>query len=147
MSCRCAPAAWAAAAAAIAFCTIIRALPSKVAGKVWTHAIGIVRRPSRITIISPRSLFSSTIALRPRRTHFSTSSLRSCIVNRITLPLHALRMSATSGSSAFSTAQPVFGTASTTTCFTAASCSSVSMPFSPRWSPVTFITTATSFLP
>ena len=147
MSCRCAPAACAAAAAAIAFCTIIRARPSKVAGSVCTQAIGIVRRPSLITIISPRGPFSSTTALPPRRTQRSTSSLRSCIENRITEPLQALRIPATSSSSAFRTAQPVFGTASTTTCLTAASCSSESMPFSPRWSPVTFRTTATSFLP
>ena len=86
MSCRCAPAACAAAAAAIAFWTIIRALPSNVAGSVWTHAIGIVRRPSLITIISPRGLRSSTTALRPRRTHRSTRSCFSAMVNRITLP-------------------------------------------------------------
>ena len=111
-----------------------------------TQAIGIVRRPSLITIISPRGPFSSTTALPPRRTQRSTRSF-SCIENRITEPLQALRIPATSSSSAFRTAQPVFGTASTTTCLTAASCSSESIPFSPRWSPVTFRTTATSFLP
>ena len=91
MSCRWAPAACAAAAAAIAFCTIIRARPSKVAGSVCTQAIGIVRRPSRITIISPSGPFSSTTALPPRRTQRSTRSF-SCIENRITEPLQALRI-------------------------------------------------------
>ena len=132
MSCRCAPPACAAAAAAMAFCTIIRALPSNVAGSVCTQAIGIVRRPSLITIISPRALRSSTTALRPRRTHRSTRSCFSAIVNRITLPAQCRRISSTSGSSAFSTANPLRGTASTTTCFTAASCSSVSISLRPR---------------
>ena len=132
MSWRCAPAACAAAAAAIAFCTIMRALPSKVAGNVCTHAMGIVRRPSLITIISPRGPFSSTTALRPRRIHRSTRSCFSRIVNRITLPLQCRRISSTSGSSAFSTAVPLRGTASTGTCLTAASCSSVSISRSPR---------------
>ena len=69
------------------------------------------------------------------------------MVNKITEPLHARRISSTSGSSAFNTAKPLRGTASTMTCFTAASCSIVSMPFKPRWSPVTFVTTATSLRP
>src|ERR1700694_3677798 len=53
ISWRCAPAAWAAAAAASAFWTFARARPSKVAGTRWTQAIWVLRRPSRSTIISP----------------------------------------------------------------------------------------------
>jgi hypothetical protein len=66
---------------------------------------------------------------------------------KITEPEQWLRMSATSSSSALSTAVPPRGTASTTTRFTAASCLIEWMSFSPRWSPVTFVTTATSLRP
>ena len=53
-------------------------------------------------------------------------------------------MAATSGSSAFSTATPSRGTASTTTRLTSASCRMLWIPPRPRWSPVTLSTTATS---
>ena len=43
MSCRCAPAAQAAAAAASALATFIRARPPNVAGIRWVYRIGIVR--------------------------------------------------------------------------------------------------------
>ena len=47
-------------------------------------------------------------------------------------PRSACASPATSGSSAFSTANPLRGTASTTTCFTAASCSIVSISLRPE---------------
>ena len=144
MSWRWAPAAWAAAAAARAFATIMRARPSNVAGSWWTHPIGMVRLPSRITIISPRGLGWRTTAFPPRRTHRSTSSLSSRIEKNTTDPEQCFRISATSSSSAFKTAKPLRGTASTTTLFTAASCLIEWTSFNPRWSPVTFVTTATS---
>ncbi len=95
MSCRCAPAAWAAAAAAIAFCTIIRARPSKVAGSMCTYAIGDERLPSFSTISSPSGPCSRTMAFRPRRTHRSTNSCLAFIENRITCPPVCRRISST----------------------------------------------------
>ena len=47
MSCRWAPAAQAAAAAASAFATFIRARPPNVAGMRWVYRTGIVREPRR----------------------------------------------------------------------------------------------------
>ena len=66
MSWRWAPAAHAAAAAASAFWTFMRARPSKVAGRRWVHTSGIDLRPWRSTIISPLRPFSSVTARRPR---------------------------------------------------------------------------------
>ena len=148
MSCSCAPAAKAAPAAASEFCTFIFALPPKVAGSRWVHASCMARRPCRITIISPRSLRSSSTARPPRRQWSSTMSATSlpasAIVNQTTSPEQRRRIPRTSGSSALSTANPSRGTASTTTCLTSASCSRVSMPRIPRWSARTLSTTATS---
>ena len=67
MSCSGAPAANAAAAAASAFWTFIRARPPNVAGSRWVQASCISRRPCLTTIISPRSDGLSTSALPPRR--------------------------------------------------------------------------------
>ena len=148
MSCSGAPAAKAAAAAASEFWTFIRARPLKVAGSRWVHASCISRRPCWTTIISPRSVGLSTIALPPRRQWASimsrTSLPGSSIENHTTWPEHLRRISRTSGSSALSTAWPSRGTASTMTAFTSASCSTVSMPRRPRWSGCTLSTTATS---
>ena len=63
MSCRGAPAAKAAAAAASEFWTFIRARPLKVAGSRWVQASCISRRPCWTTIISPRSVGLSTMRL------------------------------------------------------------------------------------
>ena len=60
MSCRWAPAANAAPAAASEFCTFILARPPNVAGSRWVQASCIARRPCRITIISPSSPRSRT---------------------------------------------------------------------------------------
>src|SRR3954465_11388409 len=67
MSCKGAPAAKAAAAAASEFWTFIRARPAKVAGRRWVQASCISRGPCLTTIISPRSDGLRTSALPPRR--------------------------------------------------------------------------------
>jgi hypothetical protein len=67
MSCNGAPAANAAAAAAIAFCTFIIARPPNVAGSKCVQASCIDRRPCFTTIMSPRSDRSRTTARPPRR--------------------------------------------------------------------------------
>ena len=66
MSWRCAPAAHAAAVAASAFWTFIRARPSKVAGMRWVQTRYIDLRPWRSTIISPLRPRSTVTARRPR---------------------------------------------------------------------------------
>ena len=148
MSCSEAPAAKAAAAAAMAFWTFIVARPPKVEGSRWVQASCMARRPSLTTIMSPRSLCSSTTARPPRRQWSSTESRislpGSAMVNQTTRPEHLRRIARTSGSSALRTANPLRGTASTTTALTSASCSTVSMPRRPRWSGCTLRTTPTS---
>ena len=78
--------------------TFILALPPKVAGSRWVQASCIVRRPCRSTIISPRSLRSSTTARPPRRQWSSTISAvslpASAIVNHTTSPEHRRRIAA-----------------------------------------------------
>src|SRR6478609_4735283 len=92
MSCRGAPAAKAAAAAASVFWTFIRARPPKVAGSRWVQASCISRRPCLTTIISPRSDGSRTSALPPRRQWASimsrTSEPGSSIEIHTTWPEH-----------------------------------------------------------
>ena len=63
MSWRWAPAAHAAAAAASALATFIRARPPNVAGTRWVYRTGIVREPRRRTMSSP----SADVSRRERR--------------------------------------------------------------------------------
>ena len=86
MSCRCAPAAHAAAAAASALATFIRARPSSVAGMRWEWMSGMVRGPWRsaeqLAFVGDSSM---TIAAPPRPQWPSTRSkpsspFRVCIV-------------------------------------------------------------------
>jgi hypothetical protein len=62
----------------------------------------------------------------------------------MTDPEQAAAILVTSGSSAFRTAVPLRGTASTITCLTPASWRRLLIPPRPRWSDATLITTATS---
>ena len=94
-----APAARAAAAAAIALATFMRAWPPKVAGTAPVGAIRVERRPWRTTISSPRRPSSSTMARPPRR-QVSTSSLPSSMEKYTSSPEQCRRIPATSGSSA-----------------------------------------------
>ena len=74
MSCRCAPAAHAAAAAASALATFMRARPSNVAGIRCVYSSGIVRSAWRSTTSSPSSVCCTTIAAPPRPQWPSTRS-------------------------------------------------------------------------
>ena len=60
------------------------------------------------------------------------------------LALVTARMASTRGSSALRTAQPSLRVICGTTDFTSASWSTVSIPWRPRWSAVTLVTTETS---
>ena len=91
MSCRCAPAAHAAAAAASALATFIRALPPNVAGIRWVYSTGMIRGPWRSTIWSPSGVCRTTNAAPPRPVKPSTRSkprwpFSVSIENRITRP-------------------------------------------------------------
>ena len=74
MSCRCAPEAHAAAAAASAFATFIRARPPNVAGMRCVYSTGIVRGPRRSTTSSPSSVSWRMNAAPPRPACPSTRS-------------------------------------------------------------------------
>jgi hypothetical protein len=75
---------------------------------VWTHAIGIVAGPPDLHLASPAARARRSPAAGPAIDERVSSSSQDHAA------ADALRIS-TGGSSAFSTAQPLFGTASTTT--------------------------------
>ncbi len=136
------PSASHAAAAASAFAMLKRERPATVTGSSDAGARGRGRRPAaRSTSMSPSSTAARPPSSRTRSTRpeldsrlnaYRCARVRRCIA-------HAR------SSSALRTAHPSRFVMRTIVPFTSASSSTVSIPCSPRWSAVTFVTTLTSF--
>ncbi len=135
------PIASAAEAAASVFSTLKRDRPARVMGTSTSSTSGIASECGVITHTQPSmTVVTRPPALRMSRTAGESGSrekTQGCA--RITW-----RMANTRGSSAFSTAHPLRRVMCGTTALTSASWSRVSMPWRPRWSAVTLVTTETS---
>ena len=136
------PAASAAEAAARAFSTLNRDRPLSVIGTSTTSMSGSARLPSS-TVIQPSMIVVAARRWARISRRAGESASREKTHGRAGV---VVRMAKTRGSSALSTAHPDFLVIRATTPFTSASWSTVSMPWRPRWSAVTLVTTETSLL-
>ena len=115
--------------------------PASVIGTSTSSTSGSGSAPGASTVIQP----SITVVARPP----SVSTSRTAGESGSRLKIHGraeitLRIASTRGSSPLSTDQPSLRVIRGTTDFTSASWSTVSMPWRPRWSAVTLVTTDTS---
>ena len=135
------PIARAADAAANVFSTLKRDNPASVIGTSTSSTSGSASELGVSTETQP----SITVVARPPWP--STSRIAGESGSRENTHGWAwmtCRIAKTRGSSALSTAQPPLRVMCGTTALTSASWSSVSMPWSPRWSALTLVTTETS---
>ncbi len=134
------PIASAADAACIAFITLWRETPAIVTGMSISSSSGRDDEPSS-TVIQPSS---GTVARPPSARVSRIAGCQGSSEQSQGRPVASRRIERTRGSSAFSTSHPSGRVIRVTVAFTSASWSIVWIPWRPRWSSDTFVTTATS---